>query len=437
MNSNKNNKEKWLDDALEKAIGSERKEADFESFKQKHTQAIERLTGRADRSTAARSLNIWRIIMKSRITKLAAAAVIIIAVMTGIYEYFGSIDGASVAFADIVEKINEARCVVFYQQINDWEKTKDMISDSGVWRVEFPNGDITLSDFPGGKQLDLMSESKRALLTHKIGRKRPQRLFNCLTWLQQFQGKGEFASIEQVDGKKTELFICEEPYLKTSVWVDVESKLPVKAVRFFKAHPNKDIVAPVLTVNLKDFGGEGDDLLSMSKGGTIGISEEMTIVMTDFEWGAELDESLFSLETPEGYSLEERQHDISERGERWLIDALALWTDMSGGFFPDNINDLCDPNIARPLLTSKFDKDGDPKKEFDQACKQMPVLVEGLYFAQERKVDGSWGYVGDGVKLGESDVPICWWKNKDSDTYRIIYGDLSIADSNDVPQLEN
>jgi hypothetical protein len=41
--------------------------------------------------------NIWRIIMKSRITKLAAAAVIIIAVFIGIHYPGGSINGASVA----------------------------------------------------------------------------------------------------------------------------------------------------------------------------------------------------------------------------------------------------------------------------------------------------------------------------------------------------
>jgi len=43
--------------------------------------------------------NIWRIIMKSRITKLAAAAAIIITVFVGIHQFGGSLDGTSVAFA--------------------------------------------------------------------------------------------------------------------------------------------------------------------------------------------------------------------------------------------------------------------------------------------------------------------------------------------------
>lgn len=51
--------------------------------------------------------NIWTTIMKSRITRLAASAVIIIAVLVGINEFGGSIDGASVAFAEIKKAVNE------------------------------------------------------------------------------------------------------------------------------------------------------------------------------------------------------------------------------------------------------------------------------------------------------------------------------------------
>jgi len=57
--------------------------------------------------------NIWRIIMKTRITKLAAAAVIIIAVLIGINQFGGSIDGAGVAYAisDVFESFQEAKTI--------------------------------------------------------------------------------------------------------------------------------------------------------------------------------------------------------------------------------------------------------------------------------------------------------------------------------------
>ena len=41
---------------------------------------------------------------------------------------------------------------------------------------------------------------------------------------------------------------------------------------------------------------------------------------------------------------------------------------------------------------------------------------------------------GDGVRLGETNEPICWWKSEDTGNYRVIYGDLSIGDSSEIPQ---
>jgi len=67
--------------------------------------------------------NIWRLIMKSKITKLTAAAVIIIAVMIGINQLGGSIDGTSVAWADVAEKVEKIR--TFICQRKDLQTTAD------------------------------------------------------------------------------------------------------------------------------------------------------------------------------------------------------------------------------------------------------------------------------------------------------------------------
>jgi len=50
--------------------------------------------------------NIWKIIMKSRITQLTTAAVIIIAVIIGINQLGGPVDITTIAFADITEAMN-------------------------------------------------------------------------------------------------------------------------------------------------------------------------------------------------------------------------------------------------------------------------------------------------------------------------------------------
>ena len=39
-----------------------------------------------------------------------------------------------------------------------------------------------------------------------------------------------------------------------------------------------------------------------------------------------------------------------------------------------------------------------------------------------------WHYAGTGVKLGDAETAILWYRPQGSHTYHVIYGDLSIAD---------
>ncbi len=53
-------------------------------------------------------------------------------------------------------------------------------------------------------------------------------------------------------------------------------------------------------------------------------------------------------------------------------------------------------------------------------------------------VEDSFRYLGKGVKLGEKDRIVCWYKlkdAKDANTYRVVYGDLSVKDvaAKDLP----
>jgi len=58
--------------------------------------------------------DIWRIIMKSKMTKFAAAAVIIIAVLVGINQFGSSIDGSSVAWGQVITRTNQIDHVHLY-----------------------------------------------------------------------------------------------------------------------------------------------------------------------------------------------------------------------------------------------------------------------------------------------------------------------------------
>lgn len=398
-----------------------------------------------EREFTQKHINIWRIIMKSKITKIAAAVVIVVGLLLGLQRFTGQIGMTSPVFADVLEQIYKARTVTykktFYPEGRPSFTTEQMIIESGRMRDELPHGDIMIWDFSSGTQLHLMAEPKRAILTHRVGRARRKRLFNYLDWVSRIHEESEeFTGQEEINGQMVDVFVVEVPYEKTTVWVNPETNLPVRVEMVHIPNPDKDVVVPEMSLSVSDFGGDSYESrmigIGSGRGSGEGIHKKMTIVMSDFVWDAELDELLFSLESPEGYSVEEKQFDVSEMGENGLIAALAFWTEMSEGFFPSAINDLVDPNQVRPMLVAKFDKDGDPREELDEAMKKTHVILKGLMFVQQRKVEGNWGYAGDRVRLGEAESAICWWKPEGSEIYRVIYGDLSVGDSAEVPLAE-
>ena len=47
------------------------------------------------------------------------------------------------------------------------------------------------------------------------------------------------------------------------------------------------------------------------------------------------------------------------------------------------------------------------------------------------QVENSFRYLGKGIRLGDKDRIVCWYKLKDAknpNIYRVIYGDLSVKD---------
>jgi hypothetical protein len=65
----------------------------------------ESLTGQISKQQA-RTKKIWRTIMKSPLTKLATAAVIVIGTMIVIHYFTGSFDGSSIALGQVIEDVN-------------------------------------------------------------------------------------------------------------------------------------------------------------------------------------------------------------------------------------------------------------------------------------------------------------------------------------------
>ncbi|MBW8035390.1 MAG: hypothetical protein FVQ79_07115 [Planctomycetes bacterium] len=92
--------------------------------------------------------NIWSIIMKSKIQKLAVAAIIIVAALVGINQFGGSIDGANVAWAEVTDHIAQADYVHVY-----YFKCRDNIlkNDFEAW---YDHGRMVMRGKEGGMSYD-------------------------------------------------------------------------------------------------------------------------------------------------------------------------------------------------------------------------------------------------------------------------------------------
>ena len=77
---NKQRNEKRLDELISRTINTEKPRFDAEKWKQKYPAEFQTLLSRKAKGDSARQPSILKVILKSPLTKLAAAAVIIIAV---------------------------------------------------------------------------------------------------------------------------------------------------------------------------------------------------------------------------------------------------------------------------------------------------------------------------------------------------------------------
>jgi len=55
-------------------------------------------------------------------------------------------------------------------------------------------------------------------------------------------------------------------------------------------------------------------------------------------------------------------------------------------------------------------------------------MTRGLTFLLNLPAESNWRYAGEDVKFGDVNSAIFWYRLEGSETYRVIYGDLSAKD---------
>ncbi|MHC4166501.1 MAG: hypothetical protein ACYSWQ_06050 [Planctomycetota bacterium] len=352
------------------------------------------------KESAAIEPNIWRLIMKSRVAKLTAAAVIIIAVTLGMFEFLGP---SSMAWADVVEPLLNARTAVLDIVVGaDGNDTviHDEVMGSRIRRtVSNITGPDIIIDLEQQKMLTLEHDKKTAVTIELAGLEGVenylQRLQNLVVKLQEssdFSVDNE--GLQEIDGIEYVVFVAQGNDQTITIWADPETAVPA---RIEHKTPN------------------------------------MQIACENMQFDIELDEARFSMEVPEGYVTRDAGIDFKDSSESSFVETLRIWAEIiEDGHFPES--------IALEDVVKMGPKFGQGMKRAGLTEEQQIEIAtrwgQGFVFIRFFKGQGEWHYAGQGVKLGDAGKAIFWYQPQDSETWRVIYGDLRVEDvaAENLPQ---
>ncbi|MHC4536509.1 MAG: hypothetical protein ACYS6K_21375 [Planctomycetota bacterium] len=366
-----------------------------------------------------RRKSTWRIIMNNRMTKLAAAAVIVIGVFVG-FEIFTKT--GSVSWAQVREQVAAVRAVMYKAKVNATEngqpsqlQIEATLADEHGTRMDAYIGDqllgtsFTLADTK--THIHIMPAQKKYIevaLTEEIRiengdpkliveaflggdyKKLGRREINGVTVegvrsndVSPTEGvPGGAGLMEGLEGLSTKV--------SASLWADVATGWPVE-----------------ISFDITDENG----------------GEQMTIVVSDFQWDAQIDPATFASIIPEGYELMYKVNAENLEEGKQLVDGLKYFAQINDGKYPAklSIRDILGEigNIYRA-------KSGDPSFRIDDS--QVSTLKYGAQYFGTLQTEGKEPvYSGAAVTAADVDKVLLRWK-LDGGRYRVIFGDLRIED---------
>ena len=399
------------------------------------------------------SLTNWRWIMRSSVSRIAAAAVFAFAVAGVAFWFHGG--GAVPAFAEFLQPILDAKTVKFKMTMETTgtpaalaemaglsaERQKELmkphtfeVMELGFNRVrqesEMPDKSKRVEIWDGRqrKQLVLYPAGKRAMLYDysqrpddkttnnedrglASPRRRPEEpgpvvLFRSLLLdtMHKPDGQRESLGEKEIDGRRVVGFRLSVRGTVLNVWGDPKTRVPVR-IEWTSA------------------------LMPHYKGTT-----------SDFEFNVPMDESLFSVDPPAGYTVIVKQRqpsDDSPAGEKDLIEMFRCYGQWCGGRFPDLLDAQWIGEVVSKAMRIDADLHHDkPQAKRDQEEEEAQhKILRGMMFVVPLPKDLDRHYAGRGVSIGAADTPVFWYRPKDAKKYRVIYADLSVQEADTPPRV--
>jgi outer membrane lipoprotein-sorting protein len=336
--------------------------------------------------------------MRNPVTKVAAAILIIVSVI--MVAHFLGVPTEGLVWADVVRPILTANTMVFNVIMGEGENTtttKVMNMGTQRFRGEVLSSDgktiqvIVIADYDTEQMLQLIPSNKTAVLINmKDIPEKPENILeemrSMVTEIQNDPNLSvETLGEEEIDGRMAIGFRATGPDGEVTVWADSQTALPIRMEQKWR---------------------------------------QMQFVCTDFQFDIELDEELFNMEIPEGYSeVPSGELPIASNTEQDLVVTLRIWAE-------DILDDVFPEDFTGQVYLADCKKN---RKKFIKLTQEQRVemamkLGPGFIFVQLMKDENDWNYVGKDVKFGDADSLVCWYRPEASETYRVIYGDLSVKD---------
>jgi len=372
---------------------------------------------------------IWRIIMKSPITKLAAAAVIIIACLTGLF--FWRSTGSGIALADVLTRIEQVTAYMYQMRSTLTRKgtSKNLMrtvlisQDHGVKTItkgiDPITGKITRQEkyyLPRKNSQIRVNHDKKTYLCMKFedatSENNKEEDNDPRTIIKQFLSC-EHTSLGQsvIDGitvegfqttdlaykggfrEQADFFMVRPEKVDVKIWVDVNTFLPLRS--------EEDIV---------------------TKNGT-----RRHDVSYDFRWNVVVDASDFEPNIPENYTSPTGDITFPAFTEESAIKGLRLFADLAR-HYPANPSGKNFIEQARELIGYDANSWKDlPDNEKTRRNNDILRPIVGFAVFYKILVDDKKKpvYYGETVGPDDTNKVLLRWK-LDDDQYRVIYGDLSI-----------
>lgn len=395
---------------------------------------------------------LWEHIMKSRIIKLAAAAVIIIAVLAGLPFFSGN--GSGVALADVLERIEQTHAFMYRMKITmtgaivsgapdkrrEMEGTVTISSEYGM-KMEMTMTDADTGQKEMTQQMYILPDKRTAIMVMLEQKKYTRMEFDDdLLARMKRQNNDPREMIKQimdceytelgrsvVDGIEVEGFRTTDPAfyggamenVELTLWVDVEKWLPVRTEMNFK------------------------------------MNEQMQMhgVIYDYQWDIPIDVGEFEPVIPEDFTAFPTDGmKMPSMSEEAAVEGLKFFAEIFGQY-PKRLNlmnliqefsalkdseNLTDAGLKLQEEMKQMTKDKDDEHIKNKAMEMMrQVQSLGMFYmtlAQDKKEPA---YYGDTVTVQDVEKVLLRWKISD-DQYRVIFGDLSALDvsTEELAELE-